>query len=162
MDVDGLPRVPLQASVETDVSVTIFITTDCPIANGYTPQIQELIASYAAKPVRFFLVHVDPEVTADDAREHAREFGHTASILLDPEHLLVNAAGATNTPDAAVFVGETLHYCGRINDWYGDLGRKRPQPTTRDLADAIDAALANKPVAKPWPPAVGCTIADLR
>jgi hypothetical protein len=162
MDLDGLPRVPLQATTDIEVSVMIFITTDCPIANGYTPQIQALIASYKDKPVRFCLVHVDPEVSAEDARIHAEDYGHTGSILLDPKHLLVKAAGATNTPDAAVFLGETLQYCGRINDWYGDLGRKRPQPTTRDLADAIDAVLAGDPVATPWPPAVGCAIADLR
>ena len=44
-------------------TVLIFISVDCPVANQYSPQIRDLVAANKDKPVRFCLVHVDPEVT---------------------------------------------------------------------------------------------------
>ena len=66
-----------------------------------------------------------------------------------PRHALVTVAAATVTPEAAVFAGGRLVYHGRIDDRYVDLGLERPSPTKRDLADALAAVLAGKPVAAP-------------
>jgi hypothetical protein len=43
-----------------------------------------------------------------------------------------------------------------------DLAKPRPQPTTHDLADAIEATLQGRPVAVPRTKAIGCLIADLK
>ena len=78
---------------------------------------------------------------------------------------LARVAGATITPEAAVFAhgaGEpTLVYRGRIDDRYVDLGRARPAPTVRDLDDVLDAIGAGVPVRFRSTEAVGCVIADL-
>jgi hypothetical protein len=83
-----------------------------------------------------------------------------AEALRDPDHALVKAAGATITPEAAVFAGGHVVYRGRIDDRYVDLGLERPAATKRDLADALTAVMSGKPVHPPTTQAVGCFIAD--
>ena len=63
------------------------------------------------------------------------------------------------TPESAVFLrGGALAYHGRIDDRYVDFGEVRPEPTHRDLADAIDAALGGRPALPASGHAVGCAI----
>ncbi len=141
-------------------SVLIFITVDCPVANQYSPQIRELVAAHKDNPVRFCLVHVDPDVTADAARKHAQEYGHTCPVIRDPDHVLVKHTGVDITPEAAVLdrAGDIV-YRGRINNWYGEVGRKRPLgPTRHELRDAIAALLSDKEIQVKRTQAVGCNI----
>jgi hypothetical protein len=141
--------------------VLFFITTDCPIANSYAPEINALVAEYAGRPVRFYAVQVDPELTAEQARRHAREFGLRLPVLLDRRHELVKATGATRTPEVAVLLpGGKIAYRGRIDDLYPDLGKKRKAPARRDLRDALSAVLASRPVKVPRTEAVGCSIPE--
>ncbi|MBK8978304.1 MAG: hypothetical protein IPM29_20570 [Planctomycetes bacterium] len=141
----------------------IFVTVDCPIANNYSPEIESIVRDYADRPVRLFLVHVDPDVDAATATAHARDHGLTAALLLDPEHRLVAATGATITPEASLHdhTGAQL-YRGRIDDRFGRLGSRRPEPNHRDLRAALDAALRGDPPLPDNTPAVGCQIADFR
>jgi hypothetical protein len=59
-----------------------------------------------------------------------------------------------------VYAGGRVVYRGRIDDRYVDLGLERPAATTHDLADALAAVVAGKPVPHPNTQAVGCFIAD--
>lgn len=159
-DLDGHAVAPLEVE-GARAHVLLFTTVDCPIANGYAPAIGRLAGEYTGAGVRFFLVHVDPAVDAARAREHARDYGYTFPVLLDPEHALVAAVGATVTPEVAVLDGSgELAYLGRIDDWYAALGKKRRRATTSDLADALDAVLDGRPVEVTRAPAVGCLIPD--
>jgi hypothetical protein len=159
-DQHGRLHAPLQPSDGT-ANVLVFVTTDCPIANGYAPAIQSIAADYADRPVRLFLVHVDPGVTRAVATDHARSFGYELPILLDPTHALVQATGATITPEAVVVTRSGgMVYRGRIDDWYAALGRKRRFATTHELRDAIDAVLAGEPVPVERTTAVGCFVPD--
>ncbi len=157
-DLDGAVHMPLDVA-PGKVHVLLFVVADCPIANAYAPAIATLRAGLRAAPVRFFVVHVDPRIDAAAASAHAREYGLEGPIVLDHDHALVRAVGATVTPEAAVIgPGRTLLYRGRIDNWFGDLGKKRPQPTTHDLRDAITAVLAGLAVPAPRTVAVGCAI----
>lgn len=142
------------------LSALIFITVDCPIANGYAPQLKALFSAFEDKPVDFYLVHVDPGVDAVKARQHASEYGYEGrSILLDPTHSLVEKCQVKVTPEAALFSGDgVMRYRGRINNWYGDVGRKRFSPSRHELRDAILQVLAGEPVKVPRAEAVGCEI----
>lgn len=160
-DLDGRPHRPLDPAGAQAV-VVIFVTADCPISNSYAPEMRRIVADHADDPIRFYLVHVDPDVGPEDARAHARTYGLPGTILRDPEHLLVRELGATTTPEAAVLDAHgRLVYRGRIDNWYGDLGRKRPQPTRRELRDAIAAVLAGRPVPVPRTQAIGCEMPDI-
>ncbi len=91
-----------------------------------------------------------------------QEYKYVCRAVRDPKHTLVKLAGATVTPEAAVFTpaGEMI-YRGRIDDTVPQYGKARSAPTTRDLENALTAALAGRPVPNPRTTAVGCFIADL-
>ena len=152
------PLVPGPAGV----SVVIFITTDCPIANAYVPEINRIHDTYSKKGVRITLVHVDPDLTVAGAKAHAEDYALKPEIVIDPTHKLVAATRATITPEAAVIgkKGDRI-YLGRINNRYTGFGDRRNTVTDHNLRDAIDAALAGKTVAKPKVEALGCFIPEL-
>jgi hypothetical protein len=153
---------PLQAPAGTKAIVFLFTSTDCPISNRYAPEVRRLAETYGSKGVVFRLVYPNPAETPAAIREHmsAFQYAGAAEGLRDPSHALVKLAGATVTPEAAIYAGGNLMYRGRIDNRYVELGIERPAATQRDLADALAAVLAGKPVAAPTTPAVGCFIAD--
>jgi tetratricopeptide (TPR) repeat protein len=117
---------------------------------------------FTSKGVRFFLVY--PNASDDDQAiaEHRRAFQFPGASVRDPNHELVRMAQATVTPEAAVFdVVGRLVYHGRIDDRYADFGVDRPTPTHRELQDALEAVIADRPAAVPTARAVGCFISDL-
>lgn len=142
-------------------TVYLFTTTDCPIANGYAPEINRIVSAYAPRNIDFRLVYVDPDTTDEQAKHHAKEYGYTCLFLLDPRHEWVRKVGATMTPEAAVVSSDgSLVYRGRIDDLYVDYGKRRKEPTTRDLRDALDAVLEGKPILNRTTTAIGCFIPD--
>ena len=83
--------------------VLVFIASDCPISNSYAPEIQRIFTHYAPRKVTFALVYTDPNLTRDAARRHAKAYGYTCPLVLDTAHRLAQRAGATVTPEAAIF-----------------------------------------------------------
>jgi hypothetical protein len=161
LDLEG-NAVDLWKDGSARATVVVFARTDCPVSNRFAPEIRRLHQRYEPRGVRFFLVYVDPDEQPEAIRRHLSEYGYTCRALRDPKHALVAQCNATVTPEAVVFDGrQAMTYRGRINDLYIDLGQARPQPTTRDLADAIESTLAGKPVATARTKAVGCIISDL-
>jgi hypothetical protein len=161
---DGRALDPL-ASPATPVSVLVFVSTHCPISNRYAPTLRSLHDTYAKHGVAFYLVYPDPADDADAIRSHLREFELPGTPVRDPAHQLVIAAQARVTPEAAVFVAhgkrQELAYHGRIDDRARDFGKVRPQASSHDLADTLDAVLSGSPAPKPETKAVGCYIVDL-
>jgi hypothetical protein len=160
--VDGGSVDPFAAPSGTKATVFIFTSTECPISNRYAPDVRRIVASFAPRGVRFRLVYPDPSDEKRAIHEHMTAFGLTGTIeaLRDPRHALVKRVHASVTPEAAVVVEGVVKYRGRIDDRYVELGVERPAPTTHDLADALEAVLSGRPVARPTTQAVGCFIAD--
>ncbi len=139
--------------------VLLFFGHDCPISNGYTPEIVRLCKVYFPKQIAFCVVYADADLGADDARKHAKEYGLTCPAILDPKMSLALKIGATVKPEAAVLSPEgELLYLGRIDDIYADFGKRRAQPTCRELKDALDAILAGKAIEVARTKAIGCPI----
>lgn len=155
-DLAGVPRHPLEAA-DKEASVLIFYWQDCPISNGYAPELNRIAAAHTN--VAFYIVQVDPGLSRAMATEHARQFDLHQPVLLDPQHRLVVAAGAKVTPEAVVFgrSGQVL-YRGRIDDQYAALGKKRAAVRQHDLSDALDAIAAGNPVKPTETEAIGCSI----
>ena len=161
VDLKGTKHFPLDPKGARAV-VFFFVVADCPVANYYTTEINAIVKDHAGKPVRFFVVHVDPELTPAAARAHAKEYGITCPVLIDAKHQLVKATGATITPEAAILTpGGKIAYRGRIDDRYVELGKRRIAPTLRDVREALTALLAGRPVKEPRTRAIGCPIPDL-
>jgi hypothetical protein len=160
----GAPVDALRAPAGTRAIVFLFTSTDCPVSNRFAPEVRRLAAESGSKGVLFRLIYPNPADDAAAIRDHMTSFGYTGAMeaFRDPGHALVALVKATITPEAAVMVGGRLVYHGRIDDRYVDLGLERAAPTTHDLADALSAVLAGRPVAHPATQAVGCYIADFK
>jgi peroxiredoxin len=125
--------------------VLLFLATECPVSNFYAPEFSRIAKSYADRGVLIYGIHSDPDVSAADAAQHAREYGLKFPVLLDPQQTLAAAVGAKKTPEAIVLSPEgRVIYRGRIDDRYSVSGKRRDEPTRRELEAAIDAALAGK------------------
>jgi peroxiredoxin len=159
-DVNGRAQTPL-AQPDKKATVLFFLMPDCPISNSYAPEIQRICVAYEAKKIAAFVVHADPDVTVEQAKKHAKEYGFLCPVLLDPAHVLAKKAGVTMAPEAAVLgpSGKVV-YRGRIDDWYVDYGKRRGEPTQRDLRNALDAVLQGKAIATPTTKVIGCHLPE--
>ena len=159
-DLDGKPANPFDAA-SGKIVVLVFIRRDCPVSSRYAPVIQQISAQHE-RDASFWLVFPDKAETPQTIHDYLREYAYRLPALRDPEHALVKLAQVQITPEVAVFNrSHHLLYDGRIDNWYLDLGRSRPAPTTHELADAIQAALGDKIQAANQVRGVGCYISDL-
>lgn len=161
IDLNGKSVDPFAAS-QGKVVVLVFLRRDCPVSGRYAPTIQKIGKEYSDR-ASFWLVYPDKSETPEAIRNSVAEYGYTIPVLRDPDHALAKFAHVQITPEVAVFSPDGKPtYSGRIDDWYIDLSRARPSPTTHELEDAIRAALAGRVVARNEVRGVGCYIADLQ
>jgi hypothetical protein len=146
---------------DREIVVLVFVTPDCPVSNRYAPELSRIAAATPTDRVAWWLVYPDPDVGAAAIEAHRREYALELPALRDPSHVLVARAQARVTPEAAVFVRAALVYHGRIDDRIPEIGRAKPQPTVRDLDDALAATLRGESPHHDSAPAVGCPIGDL-
>jgi thiol-disulfide isomerase/thioredoxin len=160
LDLDGNAVNPLAADSSKPV-VLVFLRRDCPVSGRYAPVIQQISKKYA-EAASFWLVYPDKSDSPQAIRKYLADYGYHLLTLRDPERVLVRLGRVQITPEVAVFNrNRQLVYDGRIDDWYVDLSRSRPAPTTHELEEAIRAASAGKPVAPSEVRGVGCYISDL-
>lgn len=157
-DIRGRPHQVLNPP-ENQLSVVVFITTDCPIANSYQPTLSRLAKQFREQGVSFYLVHPSKRVSKEAALSHAEDFAIEVPVILDSEQFIAHRLAAKVTPEAFVIDHEGgIVYRGRIDDLYVGFGKKRRQPTQHDLRDAITAALAGNPPESNKTDAIGCII----
>lgn len=142
-------------------TVLIFLYSDCPIANGYAPEMARIVEKYGKDGVAFFRVYPSPDITTEKALKHGQEYSLPFDAVLDPELALVTQTGARVAPTAVVYdAAGTRRYIGRIDNRYADLGKARARATKTELRDALDAVLAGKEVSTKEAPAVGCFLPE--
>ena len=150
---------PLEAPGK--IVALVFVSSECPISNKFAPELERLGRKFPTNDVSFVLVYPNASDTQEKIEKHRREYRLTGAFLRDPRHELVKRAGATITPEAAVFDQKrNVVYRGRINDQFLALGKGRPHPTQHDLEEAITALLAGKQPKAARANAVGCFIQD--
>ena len=160
VDLDGRVVNPLTANSDK-ATVLVFVRRDCPVSGRYAPVVQQISKQYADR-ARFWLVYPDKSDSPEEIRKSVAEYGYKLPVLRDPEHVLVKLGRVQITPEVAVFDRDRrLVYDGRIDDWYVDLNRARPTPTTHELHDAITAALARTTLTQKEVRGVGCYISDV-
>ena len=160
VDLDGRQASPF-VDHSAKVVVLVFLRRDCPVSGRYAPSIQRLSQRYS-DGASFWLVFPDKSDSPQAIRKSVADYGYHLPVLRDPDHALVKRGHVQITPEVAVFDrNHRLVYDGRIDDWYLDLTRARPAPTTHELDDAIQAALAGQSVAHNEVRGVGCYISDL-
>src|SRR3954466_10794100 len=113
-DVDGVEHRQAEWAGKRAV-VIFFTTTECPLSNGYIPEMNRLQKEYAARNVAFYAVEVDPTLADRDVRKHAKDFEIAYPVLIDKQQTLVRLTGATATPEVAVLSNKgAVLYLGRI------------------------------------------------
>jgi hypothetical protein len=157
-DVDGAVRRLFEPAGAA--SVLFFVASDCPISNGYAPEIQRICRDYAKRGVACSLVYEDVSIDARHVRTHRDTYGYKEMpAVIDGERTIAERAKASVTPQAVVVGRDGLvRYRGRIDNQYAALGKPRLVVTVHDLRDALDAVLAGHVVAHPDTEALGCFI----
>jgi len=161
-DIDGTVRDLFRP--QDKANVLVFVSSDCPVSNGYAPEIQRICADAGPKGARCTLVYEDVSIEAAAVRAHRTEYRYRdVPAVIDGDRAIAKRAGATVTPQAVVInaAGSVL-YRGRIDNQYAALGKPRRVVTSHDLRDAIDAVLSGKPVSHAETEAIGCFISPGR
>lgn len=162
LDLDGGATDPFR-SPKAKLIAFIFVRTDCPVCNAYAPEIHRLQAQFTARGVAFKLVYPDGDESPATIRRHLRDFDFGCAAWRDPTHAFAKQSRVSVTPEAAVYRADgKLLYHGRIDDRFVDFGKSRPEPTRRDLAQALTQAVAGKEVPVAAGPAFGCFIEDVK
>ncbi len=143
-------------------TVFIFLSTDCPISNSYAPELQRIQSAYSLRDVQFWAVYCEPTETPESVRRHLKEYQLTLPGLRDPRQELAQTLKVSRTPEAAVIDsrGQPV-YRGRIDDRHLRLGQSRPEATTHELRDVLDAVLGGRPIPVAETVAVGCHLPPL-
>lgn len=152
-DADGKDR-SLSSLKGKNGSVLIFVATKCPVSNAYNERMEKLAQDFKSRGVSVIGINSNAAENAEAVKAHAAANSLTFPILKDPGNKIADKLGATVTPEAYFLdANNKLLYRGRI-----DNAKDAAQVNSNELRDAIEAALAGKPVAKTTAAAFGCTI----
>ena len=141
--------------------LVMFICTHCPFVKHVEKELAKLGNDYAAKPIAIVAISANdteshPEDAPDGLKVQAETMGFRFPYLFDETQEVAKAYEAACTPDFFLFDADfSLVYRGQLD-------ASRPGngiPITGvDLRAAIDAVLANQPVATDQQASVGCNI----
>ncbi|MCA9139708.1 MAG: redoxin domain-containing protein, partial [Planctomycetales bacterium] len=141
--------------------VVTFMSTQCPISNGYLPQLNDLSSKYRRQGVEFYGVISDPSVSRADALSHSKTYNVRFPVLFDGSGELRLALSPTHTPHSYVMKSSgTIVYNGAIDDRYVKLGRKKEVAGTAFLEDAIQSMVDGTEIAIPQTKPIGCLMEE--
>jgi peroxiredoxin len=139
----------------------VFSCNTCPYVIGWENRYNDLATFCKKNNVGFILVNSNEAKRGDDDSleamlAHAKELGYgDYPYVMDKDHVLADAFGATKTPDVFLFNGTLrLAYKGAIDDNMKQMEAvKEPY-----LTNAISAMVAGKPCDPAETKAIGCSI----
>lgn len=156
-DIRALPR-SLADLGKKRAYVFVFTTTSCPLVRRSVPKLVELDTRYGSQNVQIVAVNVGANDTVRDMAAQAIDLDAAFPFVKDQDLACATALGVTRTPGVAVLDADLkLVYRGRIDDQLR-LGGARPEPTRRDLEEAIREILDGRPVSVAETPVDGCVI----
>lgn len=148
--------------------VVMFICNHCPTSQLYEGRIKSLVADYSGRGVGFVAIqpndpkaielselgYTDVSDSLEEMRTRAAYRNFNFPYLYDGEtQAAAQAYGAQATPHVFIFDQERkLRYEGRI-----DNAQRESLVKVKDARNALDALLADKPVAVAHTPAFGCS-----
>ncbi len=156
-DIRGLPR-NLNDLGAKRAYVFVFTTTQCPLVNRSIPKLNDLDLRFGHREVQFVAVNVSTVDTIREMAAQAIDFEATFPFVKDVNFSCVRALGVERTPEVVILdANRTLVYRGRIDDQLR-LGGTRPEPTRRDLEEALNELLEDRTVSVAETPTDGCLI----
>jgi thiol-disulfide isomerase/thioredoxin len=157
-DTAGKPRLATEWADRAAV-VYCFLGLECPVANGYAPQMQRLAEKFAPQDIAFVGVYSERGVTPAAAESHRGEYRIGFVCLIDVEQKLASQCRVSRVPTMVVIRRDgTIVYRGRIDDRWSPEGRRRDVPRTRELEDAVAAVLKGENPSPAETPTFGCPL----
>jgi peroxiredoxin len=158
-EVQDLDAKPVAFSaLRGSVTVVTFVSTQCPISNGYNQRMNGMYSDYSSKGVKFLFLNANRSEPASNVREHAKSAGFVFPVYKDANNQVADKFGAEVTPESYVIDSAgVLRYHGAIDD-----SQNEARVKTRGLRLALDAVLAGKPVEITQTKAFGCSIKRAR
>jgi peroxiredoxin len=139
--------------------LVVVMCNHCPYVQAVDDRIDALARDYAGRCAVMGINPNDAKAYPEDSfaamKDRAARKGFAFPYLRDEDQAVSRAFGAVCTPDYFLYDGDRrLVYRGRLDDNWKDAGAV----TKRELRQAIDAALAGRPVPAPQRPSLGCSI----
>lgn len=149
--------VSLSSFKDKEAVILLFMGTQCPINNAFLPRLAALHKEQGAK-VQILGINSNQQDSLADIQEHVKKFAIPFPVLKDERNVVADRVGAWRTPEVLLLDKERrIRYQGRIDDQFGH-GFTRPEPTRRDLLEALEQVLAGKEVSVPRTSVSGCFI----
>ena len=147
-------------------TVWLFISTDCPICNGYQPEIERLRMRFAPRGIEFVGVYAEVPLERSEMEAHVAKYGIKYPVRIDTDRAIQRRLGARMVPEVVVTAGapgsagnpEAFLYRGRIDDQWPERGSRRPSATVHDLERALEAIVAGQQPAVRITTPVGCVL----
>ena len=142
-------------------TVIMFICNHCPFVKHVNAEIAQLAKDYTDKGIGFIAISSnDAENYPDDSpnlmKQNAINEGFTFPYLYDETQKVASAYDAACTPDFYIFDSNLkLVYRGQLDD--SRPGNGIPV-TGKDMRNALDAIIENKPISEIQKPSIGCNI----
>jgi peroxiredoxin len=143
-------------------TLILFICNHCPYVQHDKDQFIDIAREYAARGIQTIAVSSNdinqyPEDAPDKMKEMMEEWGNPfAAYLFDESQEVAKAYQAACTPDIYLFdAGLACVYRGRLDD---STPKNEVLPTGKDLREALDNLLANRPISSEQIPSMGCNI----
>lgn len=143
--------------------IVIFTCNHCPFAKAYEDRIIALNDKYAPQGYPVIAINpndptVEPIDNFEGMQQRAKDKGFTFPYLVDEGQHIYPQYGATKTPHVFVLNKEDgkniVRYIGAIDDNYA----KPDEVSHKYVEAAVDALLANQPIAQTNTVAIGCGI----
>lgn len=143
--------------------IVIFTCNHCPYAKAYENRIIALNSKYAAQGFPVIAISpndpiLEPADNFESMQVRAKEKGFNFPYLLDEGQKIYPQYGATKTPHVFILNKEKgkniVRYIGAIDDNYADAS----DVNNKYVEAAVEALLANKPIAMATTVAIGCGI----
>lgn len=148
-----------KTSTAKSVTVYVFLSETCPICQNYTLTLKQLYSQYKDKHIAIIGVFPNYYSTQESIDEFKKQYSIPFPLLLDKKAVFTNHFKASITPE--VFIenaDKKILYAGRIDDSFYAIGKRRNVITSTELADALEAIAAGKPIKTTTAQAVGCVI----
>lgn len=156
------PPASLAPASSTPVVVLAFLGTECPLAKLYAVDLSRLSRDYVDRGVVVYGIDSNAQDSLEEIAAMVRRQELAFPVFRDAGNALADRLDARRTPEVFVLdAAREVKYRGRIDDRLG-VGVIRDKATTHELADAIEALLAGRPVATPVTEAIGCQIGRVK
>lgn len=147
---------------QAKATVVVFMSTRCPIGNGYVPDINRLVDQFKDQSVQVVGINPCPADDIASIKKHHQEFELKFPVLVDAQQLAVDLFEAKRTPEFYVLDRRhVIRYRGRMDDRIG-YDYKRAKSKRDDLIIALKEVLSGQSVSIPRTEPTGCLITQTR